>query len=146
MVQAVDRWVQPDGALESTGSGVAEDGGDRSDSSPAATAAKASCPRRRAEPTKAAEAAEVAPSAVVPPPPAEAEAEDDDSEPVLDESRLKSSSMGNANLENILIGTFVHHILARGSSGCAKWRPRVMPPPSSSKPTRIKGHVRNHRR
>jgi HPt (histidine-containing phosphotransfer) domain-containing protein len=34
-------------------------------------------------------------------------------EPVLDESRLKASSMGNAELEAILVRTFVHHIRPR---------------------------------
>jgi PAS domain S-box-containing protein len=112
MVQAVDRWVQPDGALESKAGESPKTAATEATPAPAATAAK-EVPAPSAEPTKAAEAAEVAPSKVVPPPPAEAEAEDDDSEPVLDESRLKSSSMGNANLENILIGTFVHHIRPR---------------------------------
>jgi HPt (histidine-containing phosphotransfer) domain-containing protein len=99
MVEAVERWVQPEGVLEPkpveapakpklTLVPAPE---------PAATAAESTGP---AEPTAIQGAA----------PPT---TRDDESEPVLDETRLKASSMGNAELEAILVRTFVHHIRPR---------------------------------
>jgi PAS domain S-box-containing protein len=115
MVQAVDRWVQPEGALETKTTDAAEPSGVDVSPAPTAESAKAA-PAPAPTPEKEAEAAAPAPSPtskVLPLRPAEPEGAEEEGEPVLDESRLKSSSMGNANLENILIRTFVHHIRPR---------------------------------
>jgi CheY-like chemotaxis protein/HPt (histidine-containing phosphotransfer) domain-containing protein len=123
MVQAVDRWVQPDGALDAKGADALDDAPTTPVAPPPAPivvkvdAPTSAGPAKSAAaeaPGAADKAADLKIVPLVPPEPkTEAPAEDDDSEPVLDEARLKSSSMGNANLENILIRTFVNHIRPR---------------------------------
>lgn len=54
-----------------------------------------------------------APSNIIPLRPGGSPAESPSSEPVLDEARLEASSMGNPELRNILIRTFVNHIRPR---------------------------------
>ena len=99
MVQAVEKWVQPEGLLEP----VAETVTAKTEPAPAASPASAT----PAEPAAPPQSITPLPSRFAP------EQDSDTGEPVLDEARLKASSMGNVELENILINTFVHHIRPR---------------------------------
>jgi CheY-like chemotaxis protein/HPt (histidine-containing phosphotransfer) domain-containing protein len=106
MVSAVEHWVHPEGVLEPKSA----------DATPPPAALREP-PRAivvtgSAEPQPQADTSPKAPALHLVPPAPAAEAMEQ-GEPVLDESRLKSSSMGNAELEGILVRTFVHHIRPR---------------------------------
>jgi PAS domain S-box-containing protein len=101
MVRAVDQWVHPESVLE-----------------PKAIEASPAAPPDVPADEPAAPRSEPAPAApagaqIIPIRPSVGATTAGSSEPVLDEARLKSSSMGNTELENILIRTFIHHIRPR---------------------------------
>jgi len=109
MVEAVERWVQPESMLEP-----------KADTPPTQPVLTIVPPPAAEEPegqptTVSDEAAEPKALAPVLPLPTSRGSADagDESEPVLDEARLKASSMGNADLEGILLRTFVNHIRPR---------------------------------
>ena len=109
MVEAVERWVQPESMLEP-----------KADTPPTQPVLTIVPPPAAEEPEgqpttvsdEAAEPKALAPVLPLPTSRASADA-GDESEPVLDEARLKASSMGNADLEGILLRTFVNHIRPR---------------------------------
>lgn len=110
MVEAVERWVQPESMLEpKTVEGFVQPA---LQLVPPPVVVKASAPiaEKMQAPPEGFETTAVVPLPVAPRAPIE---ESDTGEPILDEARLKASSMGNADLEGILIRTFVNHIRPR---------------------------------
>jgi two-component system, sensor histidine kinase RpfC len=105
MVQMVEKWVHPEGILEPKESVAPVAPAAEAVPAPeAATAAGAPAPSPPTAPAPLAQVLPIHPAS---------EPAEDSGEPVLDENRLKSSSMGNQELEGILIRTFVHHIRPR---------------------------------
>ena len=124
MVEAVERWVQPEGMLEPKPVETppakpalalvpppVAPGSTPPPTQPASIEMPTALAPGEVDVAKAAAAA-AAPVQVVPGRQGPAD-EGDGGEPVLDEARLKASSMGNADLEGILVRTFVHHIRPR---------------------------------
>lgn len=112
MVDAVERWVQPESMLEpKSAEAVAKP---TLALVPPPIVVKVPDPVTELPPPSAAETPEPAPPAATPQPVSRAgDQATDPGEPVLDEARLKSSSMGNVELEGILVRTFVNHIRPR---------------------------------
>ena len=105
MVESVERWVHAEGVLEPKAIEPAK---------PLLSLVPPPAPEiaKDAEPA-ASEPTAAAPTSGLHPAARAGGESSDEGEPVLDEARLKASSMGNAELETILVRTFVHHIRPR---------------------------------
>jgi CheY-like chemotaxis protein/HPt (histidine-containing phosphotransfer) domain-containing protein len=110
MVDAVERWVHPEGMLEPKAVEAPTPPDLKLVPAPSADQDAKTVEPAAAEAAKTPEPAPAAPTSKAAP---RMSMESDTGEPILDEARLKASSMGNADLEGILIRTFVNHIRPR---------------------------------